>query len=130
MASFKSHQGIRAISTVIALGLCPSGWAVEFAGGTGEPDNPHQIATAEQLIAIGSERSLLNRHFALVNDTDMDPSLPGGRHGRAGRGRIIRVWRGNKPEVCLSRTTRREPVRAKEIPANHSSCGMPTVYSA
>jgi hypothetical protein len=53
--------------------------AVEFAGGTGEPNNPYQIATAEQLIAIGSDPNLLNKHFILVADINLDPNLPGRR---------------------------------------------------
>jgi hypothetical protein len=50
-----------------------------FAGGTGEPNTPYQIATAEQLIALGQDPQLLNRHFILVRDIDLDPNLPGGR---------------------------------------------------
>jgi len=53
--------------------------AVEFAGGTGEPNDPYQIATAEQLIAIGSDRDLMEKSFILVADIDLDPNLPGGR---------------------------------------------------
>ncbi|MBP7052018.1 MAG: PASTA domain-containing protein [Phycisphaerae bacterium] len=53
--------------------------AVEFAGGTGEPGDPYQIATAEQLISIGSDPNLLDKCFILVNDIDLDPNLPGGR---------------------------------------------------
>jgi hypothetical protein len=52
--------------------------AVEFAGGTGEPNDPYQIATAEQLIAIGSDLTLCDKCFALTADIDLDPNLPGG----------------------------------------------------
>ncbi|RPJ32894.1 MAG: hypothetical protein EHM35_11060, partial [Planctomycetaceae bacterium] len=51
----------------------------QFAGGTGEPNDPYQIATAEQLISIGSDPNLLDKHFILLNDIDLDPNLPGGR---------------------------------------------------
>jgi hypothetical protein len=50
-----------------------------FAGGTGEPDDPYQIATAEQLISIGSDPNLLDKHFILLNDIDLDPNLPDGQ---------------------------------------------------
>jgi hypothetical protein len=50
-----------------------------FAGGTGTPDDPYQIATAEQLVSIGSNANLLDKHFVLVNDIDLDPNLPGGQ---------------------------------------------------
>ena len=53
--------------------------AAEFAGGTGEPDNPYQIATAQQLISIGDDPNLLDKHYVLVNDIDLDPNLPGGQ---------------------------------------------------
>jgi hypothetical protein len=53
--------------------------AVEFAGGTGDPNNPYQIATAEQLIAIGSDPNLLDKCFILINDINLDPNLSGGR---------------------------------------------------
>ncbi len=51
---------------------CASGLAaVEFAGGTGEPNDPYQIATAEQLIAIGSDPNLATRHFVLTASIDL-----------------------------------------------------------
>jgi hypothetical protein len=52
---------------------------VEFAGGTGGPNNPYQIASAEQLISIGSDPNLLDKCFVLINDIDLDPNLPGGQ---------------------------------------------------
>jgi hypothetical protein len=61
------------------LGLCQVARPAEFAGGTGEPNNPYQIATGEQLIGIGSDPNLLDKHFVLVSDIDLDPNLPGGR---------------------------------------------------
>jgi hypothetical protein len=53
--------------------------AAEFAGGTGELNDPYQIATAAQLISIGDDPNLLNKHFELVNDIDLDPNLPSGK---------------------------------------------------
>lgn len=64
--------------------------AVEFAGGTGEPNDPYQIATAEQLIAIRSDQSLASKHFVLVDPIDLSgttwssaviPSFSGGFDG-------------------------------------------------
>ena len=80
MASFRGHQRAVAVYFImVVLSLCTIGEAAEFAGGTGEPNNPYQIATAEQLTAIGSDPNLLNEHFILVADIDLDPDLPGGR---------------------------------------------------
>jgi hypothetical protein len=63
---------------ILSLMLQPSVLFAEFAGGTGEPNDPYQIAMAEQLIAIGSDRDLLQKSFILVADIDLDPNLPGG----------------------------------------------------
>lgn len=55
------------------------GQAAEFAGGTGDPNDPYQIATAEHLLAIGDDPNLLGQCFILVNDIDLDPNRPDGR---------------------------------------------------
>ncbi|MEN6336489.1 MAG: GLUG motif-containing protein [Phycisphaerales bacterium] len=82
------------IAAFVALSLSARpGGAVEFAGGTGEPNDPYQIATAAQLRIAASARrlsdgrgggtapdtGLTSRHFALVADIDLDPCLPGGQ---------------------------------------------------
>ena len=67
------------ICAAIALSCVNALWAVEFAGGTGEPSDPYQIATAEQLVAIGSDPALLDRHFVLVDDIDLNPNLASGQ---------------------------------------------------
>jgi len=53
--------------------------AADFAGGTGEPNDPYQIATAEQLVGIDFDPNLLDKHFILTADIDLDPNLPGGQ---------------------------------------------------
>ncbi len=50
-----------------------------FAGGTGEPNDPFQIATAQQLCSIGSDPNLLDKHYVLIDNIDLDPCLPGGQ---------------------------------------------------
>jgi hypothetical protein len=69
----------RGIVIMSYLILQSSALSAEFAGGTGEPNDPYQIATAEQLIAIGSDRDLLEKSFVLIADIDLDPNLPDGR---------------------------------------------------
>lgn len=63
---------------VIVLACGPS-LAAPFAGGSGTPDAPYQIATAEQLCAIGVDPNLLDKHYVLLNNIDLDPNLPGRR---------------------------------------------------
>jgi len=45
--------------------------AAQFAGGTGAPNHPYQIATPEQLIAVGKDPNLWDKHFVLTRDLDM-----------------------------------------------------------
>ena len=44
-------------------------WA--YSGGTGEPNDPYQIATAEDLIALGNEPNDYNDCFVLTADIDL-----------------------------------------------------------
>ncbi len=69
----------RLLTLVLVLGCGLTARAYEFAGGTGEPNDPYQIATIEDLLAVGSSAELLTKHYVLVNDLDLDPNLPGGR---------------------------------------------------
>ncbi len=50
--------------------------AVEFAGGTGEPNDPYLISTAEQLKLIGNSDYYF-KYFKLIADIDLDPNIPG-----------------------------------------------------
>ncbi len=80
MASFRYHPQVVIVLTIIlALGLRAGAQGVQFAGGTGEPNDPYQIATAEQLVGLGQDPSLYDRHFVLTADIDLDPNLPGGQ---------------------------------------------------
>jgi hypothetical protein len=76
IASFKRKITITFIIVVVFL-FAHKLPAAEFAGGTGEPNDPYQIATAEQLISIGDDPNLLAKHYVLINDIDLDPNLPG-----------------------------------------------------
>jgi hypothetical protein len=49
----------------------------KYSGGTGEPNNPYQIATAQDLIALGNEPNDYDKYFILTADIDLDPNLPG-----------------------------------------------------
>jgi len=80
----KTMSGRRSISCKVSLvvlvavcGLTAPGYG--FAGGTGEPNDPYQIATAEDLIGLGADPNLWDSHFVLVADIDLDPNLPGRR---------------------------------------------------
>ena len=49
----------------------------KYSGGTGEPDDPYQIATAEDLMLLGETPEDYDKHFILTADIDLDPNLPG-----------------------------------------------------
>jgi hypothetical protein len=49
----------------------------KYAGGTGEPNDPYQIATAEDLITLGETPEEYDKNFILTADIDLDPNLPG-----------------------------------------------------
>jgi len=42
-----------------------------FSGGTGEPNDPYLVATADELGSIGQKPRLMVAHFKLVNDIDL-----------------------------------------------------------
>ena len=50
-----------------------------FSGGTGQPDDPYFIATAEDLFLLADSPDVYQKHFALTADIDLDPNLPGRR---------------------------------------------------
>jgi len=51
----------------------------QYSGGSGTADDPYQIATATDLIALGETADDYDKHFILTADIDLDPNLPGGR---------------------------------------------------
>jgi hypothetical protein len=101
MVSVRSHQTVRTIpfgieSRRVGYAHHPSAWrfgpivavavslltlvstaSAKYSGGTGEPNDPYQIATAADLIALGETPDDYNKHFILTADIDLDPNLPG-----------------------------------------------------
>ena len=54
-----------------------SGLHAKYSGGSGEPNDPYQIATAEDLMLLGGTPEDYDKHFILTDDIDLDPNLPG-----------------------------------------------------
>ncbi len=48
----------------------PRLWWEKYGGGTGEPNDPYRIYTAEHLNELGAERDDYNKHFKLMADID------------------------------------------------------------
>jgi len=51
----------------------------QYGGGTGEPNDPYQIATPGDLMLLGDSPDDYDKHFILTADIDLDPNLPGRR---------------------------------------------------
>ncbi len=100
MASLgKRHRTALLLELIWLIGLCGGAWGIEFAGGTGEPNDPYQIATVPQLTAIGSDPVLPGKHYVLAADIDLSgtvrsaPVIPLLRGSFDGRGHTIRNLR-------------------------------------
>ena len=65
------------IPLLIEVCFLSSSAQAKYSGGTGEPDDPYQIATAEDLILLGESPEDYGKHFILTADIDLDPNLPG-----------------------------------------------------
>ena len=48
----------------------------KYGGGSGTEEDPYQIATAEDLIALGETPEDYDKHFILTADIDLSPNLP------------------------------------------------------
>jgi hypothetical protein len=64
------------VAVGLLLGIVSSAQA-KYSGGSGEPNDPYQIATAADLIALGETPADYGKHFILTADIDLDPNLPG-----------------------------------------------------
>ncbi|MDT8304003.1 MAG: hypothetical protein RQ760_21150 [Sedimentisphaerales bacterium] len=60
--------------TIFSLSLPAN---AKYSGGRGVTDDPYQIATAADLIALGEAPEDYDKHFILTADIDLDPNLPG-----------------------------------------------------
>jgi len=69
-----THQYLRLLAMVLLLAcfaaFTPKAWA-RYSGGTGEPNDPYKIATAEDLNDIGNYEEDWDENFILVNDVNL-----------------------------------------------------------
>jgi hypothetical protein len=56
---------------VLVWQLSPGPVLPAFSGGSGEPDDPYLISTADDLNSIGQNPRLMTVHFRLINDIDL-----------------------------------------------------------
>ncbi len=70
-------QVARFIPVLIAIYLLALPTFAKYGGGSGTAQDPYQIATAADLIALGETPADYDKHFILTADLDLDPKLPG-----------------------------------------------------
>jgi hypothetical protein len=63
------------VTLITCLFVLPA--QAQYSGGTGELNDPYQIATAEDLMLLGDSPEDYGKHFILTADIDLDPNLPG-----------------------------------------------------
>ncbi|MEN6334252.1 MAG: GLUG motif-containing protein [Phycisphaerales bacterium] len=71
MAATRDRQAFS--TTVLLIAICAVALPAEakYGGGTGEPNDPYQIWSAEQLNAIGADPNSWDKHFKLMADIDL-----------------------------------------------------------
>jgi len=79
MVALTNLQIIRTITLLIIIFSLRLPAYAKYSGGTGEPNDPYQIATAEDLMLLGDSPEDYYKHFIMTDNIDMDPNLPGGK---------------------------------------------------
>jgi hypothetical protein len=51
----------------------------KYSGGSGTADNPYEIGSAADLLALAADTNDYNKYFVLTADIDLNPNLPGGQ---------------------------------------------------
>jgi hypothetical protein len=72
-------RATRVIPFLMVVCFCLLPAHAQYSGGSGTADDPYQIATAADLIALGETPDDYDKHFILTAEIDLDPNLPGGR---------------------------------------------------
>ena len=68
-ARIQRNRGIVILTITICIMSIPA--YAQYSGGTGEPNNPYQIATAQDLIDLGNESNDYDKHFIMTADIDL-----------------------------------------------------------
>ena len=77
MLSSRIQRNWRIIILTITICIMSIPAYSQYSGGTGEPNNPYQIATAQDLIDLGNEPNDYDKHFIMTADIDLDPEVTG-----------------------------------------------------
>jgi hypothetical protein len=71
MAGLRRCVRVSITLVILTQTLSLAAQGVNFAGGTGEPNDPYLVATVQQLLAVGWDSTLATRCFKLMADIDL-----------------------------------------------------------
>ncbi|MBN2312864.1 MAG: hypothetical protein JXM79_02975 [Sedimentisphaerales bacterium] len=71
MAILENTRIMRIIPLLIVVCFSSLNVHAKYGGGTGDPNDPYLIYTAEQMNTIGAEPNDWDKHFKLMNDIDL-----------------------------------------------------------
>ena len=71
MTTARNKTILRTITLLITIFSLSFPAYAKYSGGTGEPNDPYQIATAEDLISLGEDPNDYDKHFILTADIDL-----------------------------------------------------------
>jgi rhodanese-related sulfurtransferase len=77
-ANFLDSKGLATVYDMLG-GMSAWQWETapcKYSGGSGTAEDPYQIATTGDLIALGETPEDYDKHFILTADIDLDPNLP------------------------------------------------------
>jgi hypothetical protein len=77
MAESGNPRVLRVVSLLVEVCLVGLPTYAKYSGGTGEPNDPYQVATAGDLMLLGQSADDYDKHFVLTADINLDPNLPG-----------------------------------------------------
>ncbi len=64
---------------LLSFFILPDSGRAKYSGGSGTSDDPYQIGSAEDLLALAADTDDYGKNFALIADIDIDPNLPSGQ---------------------------------------------------
>ena len=74
MLSTMTQRNLGKLIQIITICIITLPAHAKYSGGSGEPNNPYQIASAEDIITLGQTPEDYNKNFILTEDIDMAPS--------------------------------------------------------
>jgi hypothetical protein len=74
----------------------------KYSGGSGDPNNPYQIANVADLMTLANDTNDYNKCFIMTADIDLDPCLPGNQvftHAIFNDANFTGVFDGSESEI-------------------------------